>query len=1050
MSIQAIHHYHNQIHKIFQYSGANHEQAIKDEFKKLINVYCEKQNLLLVSEISEPIIDSNNNKRIEPDGIVFDWTQSKRGYWESKANVDLEKEITKKINTGYSLENIIFQDDKTAILYRNGQRFLTAELKQEHDLDKLLTEFVNYESKETKEFLAAIEQFKINLPEILEKLRNMIIEQQKNSKFVHARANFLEICQNSINPEVTIDGINEILIQHILTEEIFISVFSNSQFHQENNIARELYKLENTFFTGKTKRDTLESIKSYYAVIKNRAGTVSHKHRQQFLKAIYENFYKIYNPKIADKQGIVYTPDEIVKFQIESVDYLLQKHFKKTLADEGIKILDPCTGTGTYICDLIEYLPPHRLNYKYQHDIFANELGLLSYYIANLNIEYTYQQKMGGYEEFNNICWVDTLDNTGFGLKGTNMDLFGFSVENTERIKKQNSEKISVIIGNPPYNAKQENYNQQNANRLYKEIDSRIKETYIKHGTAQNQIVVYDMYTRFYRWASDRINEEQGVIAFITNNSFINSRAFDGFRKCITEEFDFIYIIDLGGNIRELSGKDGIFLNEEHTIFGVAAAVGIALIFLVKTKTKQLSKLYYIHPCDIRATRKEKLDYLKNHNFEKIDFDLIIPDKNNNWINQTDNDFDDLISLIDKDVKSGKGEQAIFKLFSRGLESNRQEWVYDFNKDELIKKINFITDSYNKQLNNNYLELDNSIKWSRELKRRLDEKIKIIFDEHKIVKSYLRPFIEQWLYLDKDLNSYVYSWIEFSKDNTNKSIGFISGISKPFSTLALNKVSDLNFLSPAAGGTQCLPLYVYDKDGKPHDNITDWALNQFNAYYKIPPNPPLKRGELINTVSPFEKEEAVNIVSPFEKGGLRGISKQDIFHYVYAVLHNPAYRKKYEQNLKREFPRIPFYNDFFQWAEYGKQLMELHINYETLEKYPLQRHDNATVKLPKAKLKADKENGLIILDDNTYLSGIPSEAWQYKLGNRSALEWILDQYKEKKPKDSTIAEKFNSYKFADYKEQVIDLLMRVCTVSIKTVDIVNALNTMNSHILNEG
>ncbi|MEY4768688.1 MAG: hypothetical protein RL637_1327, partial [Pseudomonadota bacterium] len=662
MSLQAINQYHNAVHKIKQYSGADHEQAIKDEFKKLINIYCEKQNLLLVSEISEKIIDSKNNKLIKPDGIVFDWTQSKRGYWESKANVDLDQEIEKKINAGYSLENILFQDNKTAILYRNENRLLTASLHDEHELDKLLTEFVNYESKETKQFLNAVEQFKINLPSILEKLRLMINEQNKNISFILQRNNFLKICQNSINPDITLEGVNELLIQHILTEDIFVSVFSDAQFHHENNIAKELYKVESTFFNGSIKRDTLHDIQGYYAVIKNKAGQVHNKDKQKFLKAIYENFYKIYNPKTADKQGIVYTPDEIVKFQIESVDYLLVKHFGKTLADKTVKILDPCTGTGTYICKLIEsdIIPPHRLKDKYQQDIFANELGLLPYYIANLNIEYTYQQKMGNYEEFNHICWVDTLDNTDFGLGidgGINLDLQEIiSTENTERIKKQNAENISVIMGNPPYNANQQNENDNNKNREYFArddkgkmlkiggIDGRIQDTYIKKSTAQ-KTKVYDMYSRFYRWASDRITakEEKGIIAFITNNSFINSKTFDGFRECIKTEFDFAYIIDTRSDVR-INPK---IAGTTHNVFGIQT--GVALMFLIKEdeSKNKFCKIYYTHLAD-ELLKNDKLDWFLSNKLEKISFDRIIPDKNNNWINQAENDFDKLIPLADK------------------------------------------------------------------------------------------------------------------------------------------------------------------------------------------------------------------------------------------------------------------------------------------------------------------------------------------------------------------------------------------------------------------
>lgn len=575
MSIQAINQYHNAIHKIYQFSGQNHEQAIKDEFKRLLNHYGEKRNLLIVSEIN---IKNKKGDLIRPDGIVKNNLRLDCGYWESKANVDLDKEIELKIHAGYPLINTLFQDDKNAILYQNEQLCLKTTLDNERELDKLLTQFVGYESKEIKEFNAAIEQFKQDLPHILNALRDMIAREEKSNKaFKNTRHDFLTICQHSINPEVSLNDVNEMLLQHILTEEIFTSIFSDSQFHRENNIAKELYKVESTFFSGTTKRNTLAAIQHYYSVIKARSVHIADHHDKQFfLKSIYENFYKAYNPKAADRLGIVYTPHEIVKFQIESVDYLLEKHFNKSLADQDIKILDPCTGTGTYICDLIDYLPPHRLAYKYEHDIFANELGLLSYYIANLNIEYTYQQKMGQYVEFNHICWVDTLDNTGFGLKDTNTDLFGLSVENTERIKKQNSQKISVIIGNPPYNANQQNENDNNKNREYKEIDRRIKESYIEKSTAQ-KTKVYDMYARFLRWASDRL-QDNGIISFIINRSFIDSRTFDGFRKCLAEEFDFVYMMDTQSDVR----KNPKISGTKHNVFGIQT--GVAVLFLVKKK----------------------------------------------------------------------------------------------------------------------------------------------------------------------------------------------------------------------------------------------------------------------------------------------------------------------------------------------------------------------------------------------------------------------------------------------------------------------------------
>src|ERR1035437_6560491 len=337
----------------------------------------------------------------------------------------------------------------------------------------------------------------------------MIKQGKTNPGYVEERDKFLDHCRQEINPEFTPDDVREMIIQHILTEEIFNAVFDETHFHRENNIARELENVIGTFFTGETRRNTLEGIKHYYSVISNNARNMAdHHEKQKFLKVIYENFYKTYNPKAADRLGVVYTPNEIVNFMIESTDYLLQKHFDKTLADKNVEILDPATGTGTFICEIIENsIPKHLLDYKFKNEIYANEVAILPYYISNLNIEYTFKQKMQYYAEFPNLCFVDTLDNiNALAYIGKQHELFAVTSENTERIKRQNSKKISVIIGNPPYNANQLNENENNKNREYPAIDKRIKNTYVKYSTAQKS-KVYDMYSRFYRWAMDRSEE---------------------------------------------------------------------------------------------------------------------------------------------------------------------------------------------------------------------------------------------------------------------------------------------------------------------------------------------------------------------------------------------------------------------------------------------------------------------------------------------------------------------------------------------------------------
>jgi predicted helicase len=569
MSRLAISQYYRELDQIIQYGGRRNESQIRFAFQRLLNEYCQPKDFLVVAELD---YRTKRGNLIRLDGVVKDALRLEWGYWEAKdEDDDLEKEIEKKLAKGYPDDNILFEDSQTAILLRQGEVCWRVAMRDEQALDQLLTEFINYERPEVKDFRSAIAVFNEDLPTILIRLREMINEQSENNvSFVTARDKFLGICQQSINPEVNRDDVREMIIQHILTEDIFTNIFNESQFHRENNIASELGNVINTFFIGSVRRNMLGSIEHYYGVIRRTAANIyNHQEKQKFLKAIYENFYKAYNPKAADRLGIVYTPSEIVKFMIESVDYLLDKHFGKLLQDKNVEILDPATGTGTFITELIEYINKDKLKYKYQHEIHCNEVAILPYYIANLNIEFTYKQKMGEYEEFNNICLVDTLDRCDLGEK--QFDLFAMSAENTARIKEQNSRKISVIIGNPPYNAWQDNYNQNNANLKYKEIDKRINASYIKAGTAQNQIAVYDMYVRFYRWASDRI-KNNGLIAFITNRSFIDGKTFDGFRKIVEQEFDYIYIVDAGGDIRS-GDKSG-------NVFNIKT--GVAVMFLVK------------------------------------------------------------------------------------------------------------------------------------------------------------------------------------------------------------------------------------------------------------------------------------------------------------------------------------------------------------------------------------------------------------------------------------------------------------------------------------
>ncbi len=926
-------------------------------------------------------------------------------------------------------------------MIQEGAEVMRVSMTEWNLLDDLLDKFINYEPSEVKEFNKALEQFKENVPTIVKGLRELMeVEAEKNVYFREMRDLFLEIARSEINPEITPEDIREMIIQHILTEDIFTNVFGDADFHRSNNIARELENVIETFMTREVRKNYLRQIENFYKTIRDAASGIADNHeKQKFLKTVYENFYKVYNPKGADKLGVIYTPNEIVRFMIDSTDWLLEKHFGKSLSDKGVDILDPATGTGTFIAELIDRINIHTLEYKYEHELHANEVAILPYYIANLNIEYTYQQRVknykeNSYKEFKNICFMDTLDNLGFKANDaafvskyayTPDMLGGISTTNAERIKNQNKKTtISVIIGNPPYNAKQANYNFQNSNRAYKIIDKRIKDTFIKYGTAQNQIVVYDMFTRFYRWSMDRLNDN-GVIAFITNRTFIDSRAFDGFRKSVQEEFDSIYIVDLRSDVRANPKIAGT----THNVFGIQT--GVAIAFLVrnseKQKDKRKCKIHYIELDDFWRKEK-KLEWIRENPISTIAFERIEPDAKNNWINQTDNDWDSLLPLIDKDVKAGKAEEAIFKLFSYGFDTKRDDFVYSFDKNELKSKISFFISEYNKFVKDNDYKQKYLIKWSRNLERDAKRNILLKFDNKQIVTSEYRPYTKQFLYFDKHLISETFQWININQKTEDNLYIALSGVShtKPFQCLSVDTPHCGDLLEK----TQSLPLYVFDKENQKHENITDWALNQFQTHYN-------------------------------QANGAR-ITKQQIYYYTYGVLHSPQYRKKYEQNLKREFPRLPFYEDFAQWRDWGRELMDLHINYEKQKPFALGRvdldltakkkikqeslfgskaetEDETFIVKPKTKLRADKANGIIEIDSHTTLTGVPALAWEYKLGNRSALEWILDQYKEKKPQDATIAERFNTYKFEDYKEQVIDLLKRVTNVSVKTMEIVNQM-----------
>lgn len=1028
MSQLLIHEYLKQLDLIKKVSGSQRETIVREAFKDLLKAWGRQHDLVFLAEYPVKTATKTN---IAVDGALLHELRMPLGYWEAKdADDDLSEEIAKKFKKGYPQDNIVFSDDATVVLWQHRQEVMRCPVEDTAALEKLLKLFFGYERPEIADFRAAVEQFKADLPAVLDALRQMIDGAHRSNKsFRAAEDKFLVHAQEAINPALTDADVREMLIQHILTEEIFAKVFDDSDFHQHNNVARGLYALEGAFFTGALKKQTLKGLEAYYAAIRAAAAQIgSHGEKQTFLKVIYENFYKVYNTKAADRLGVVYTPGEIVRFMIDGADWLCEQHFGKNLIDKDVDILDPATGTGTYICELLEHFrgQPKKLAHKYKHELHANEVAILPYYVANLNIEATYAAITGDYAEFPNLCFVDTLDNVGLhtAARGTTAELFGsVSEENVERIRRQNSRRISVVIGNPPYNANQQSENDNNKNRDYPQIDARIKQTYIAESTAQ-KTKLYDMYARFFRWASDRL-DANGILAFVTNRSFIESRTFDGFRKTVAAEFSDIYVVDLGGDVRanpKLSGT-------KHNVFSIQT--GVAISFLVKraqtTKEKRLARVHYVRRPEMESA-EEKLAFLASQPLRSLQFDEVSPDKAANWINLTHNDFETLLPLASKETKAAKTaskERAIFKLFTNAVNTARDDWVYDFDAEDLEQKVSFLIASYNKERKAVELNgkvdpkvVSKTIKWSAGLLANVARTAAEPFDKNLVVTSAYRPFFSQAYYAapifsDRLTGNHIECFGEDFKRNSPCIALTAPGASKTYSSLATKGLADWHFL----GDTQLYPL-KRTADGPDVDNITDWALKQFAAHY----------------------------ADETGKGkGARKITKHAIFHYCYAVLHDPVYREKYAQNLKREFPRIPFYAGFWRWAEWGEQLMALHIGYEQVEPFGLTRHDEpdtqarAAGQSPKALLKSDPVAGSITLDSETTLRGVPPEAWAYKLGNRCAIDWVLDQHKEKKPKDPTIREKFDTYRFADHKEKVINLLQRVTTVSVQTVQITEAM-----------
>lgn len=859
------------------------------------------------------------------------------------------------------------------------------------------------------EYKEAWDEFGEGLEKIIKKTMDAMNLAISGNKLYDAKAKkMLKMCREVISKEIDMDDIKSMLLQHILTYRIFALLYDVTDFHETNAVARSLEELKNTLNVP------YEKI-SYKTVELIAESVTDTDQRQEFLKKVYEVFYEKYDPDRADKDGIVYTPSEAVNFMVKSADDLLKKHFGRRISDRGVSVLDPATGTGTFMVYVMRQIGNSMIKQKYAHDLHANEISILPYYIAALNIEHTYKEMTGEYKEFENICWMDTLDS---GIKDYEKLTSHFEDDdNVIRMSRQQNADILIAIGNPPYNAVQTSFNNANPTDKYDHLDRKIQKSYYATSNATNKNKSFDMYKRFFKWSSDRIGET-GMVVFISNNSFLDAKADDGIRRALYKEFDYIYIVNLKGNAR-LAGD--AWRREGGKVFGGQARVGVCISFLIKTG-KGHSEIRYAEVDDY-TTRDDKLKWLDNNTIETLNPQEIVPDSEAIWLNQTNNNFNELCPVL-----PGRFKESIFMDYTLGVTTAKDDWVYDFDKNNLEQKIKYYVYTYSRLLKiykkgqispkNLPSWVGKQIKWSSTTLDLFRRKQKLVYSADHIAPTLYRPFVRKLQYYAKIITHRQCSFQEFFRDGQpNFLIGFPNPIPNvKFDVIGTDLITDLGCIS----GMQNIPLWLYDNNGKRSYNITQYGFELFQSHYK-------KRC----------------------KGS--DINEEDIFYYIYAIFNDPKYEETYRYNLRRQFPQIPLVDkNFARWSEIGLELFNLHYKFDEAEEYNLRRVDKkATKNTPRLSFKKEKNAIRIVIDDTTTLEGVPLDILQWTFKSKTPLELILDFYKESKNKiraescdDKKIREKFSTYRFSDYKEEVIVLLKRVTTVCMETVRLRNELKGM--------
>ena len=812
---------------------------------------------------------------------------------------------------------------------------------------------------------------------------------------------FISSLQHNINESIDENQAAEMLSQHLITKPIFEALFEEYSFVNSNPVSTAMenivIELEKAGFAKEQ-----ENLEPLYESVKMRAeGIEKPEDKQKIIITLYDKFFSTAFKSTTDRLGIVFTPVEVVDFIVKSVDDVLRQHFDKSISSENVHVLDPFTGTGTFIVRTLAYLKEQMddgkismadITRKFTQELHANEIVLLSYYIAAINIEATFDEinDIQGYTPFSGIVLTDTFEST------ENEDTLDDSYfeTNDERLKRQREVPITVIIGNPPYSAKQDNEDGNQSRINYPKLDSSLRTKWIETSTATNKNGLLDSYIRAIRWSADRLNGN-GVIGFITNSSFIDGIAMDGMRKALLEEFSNIYVINLKGQIRRRTREQAIV--EGGNVFDIMTGVAITLL----VKDEGFSEKGTLHYLDIgdKLSKKEKIEKLSGwKSIASIldDFSEIVPNEKGDWINQRDSNFDELVKIGDK-----RSDDALFIDYTGGIKTGRDAWSWGFSKEKVISATKESLEYYNEHLGDIFVYGDETQKlsWTRSLKQRFERNERISFDGNRMYTGVYRPFTKKHVYYAPAMVDMQY---QMSKvlPNSNSSNLLISISNKTegkkFTSLFIQNIPDVNLF---AGGSQNLPQWLYDNMG---------------AYTAI-------RDNILSQLTDLKEEE--------------------VMYYIYGVFHSKQYEQLYSEDLAKSFPRLPNLKHKDKYVEIGRKLAELHLNYEKQpapkEVELVLKKTKPTYKVKKMKPATSDKLGSIIYNEDITIKNIPERAYNYVVNGRSAIGWIIDQYRIKVDKKSGITDDPND--FSEDPKYILNLLLSIITVSMKTLELIDEL-----------